>query len=225
MKTVKYFEKNAVGKDYIVGDIHGCFSLLREELTKINFNEATDRLFSVGDLVDRGTESLDSLLWISYSWFFAVRGNHEQMAIDYIDGISKDEYLYETNGGKWFLELKQKDKEVYAKAFADLPFLIELETNTGIVGIVHAECTQNDWGVTKTAATNYSPYYADVILWGRDKLRFNDNANIEGITNVVVGHTPLKHVVNLGNVVYIDTGAVYKNGFTIISADTLLRVN
>lgn len=68
------FEKNTQGKDYCVGDIHGCFSKLQEQLHVIGFNEKVDRLFSVGDLVDRGPESEEFWDWLRKPWFHAVRG-------------------------------------------------------------------------------------------------------------------------------------------------------
>ena len=50
--------RNAKGKDFIVGDIHGHYDLLMEGLERISFCKQNDRLFSVGDLIDRGPESL-----------------------------------------------------------------------------------------------------------------------------------------------------------------------
>ena len=43
---------NRKGRDFIVGDLHGCVDALRYLLREIAFDPASDRLFSVGDLVD-----------------------------------------------------------------------------------------------------------------------------------------------------------------------------
>lgn len=93
------YPANTVGRDFAVGDIHGCFTALSEALDDLGFNYNTDRLFSVGDLVDRGPESNLATEWLKYPWFHAVRGNHEQMAIDYSAGIG-GESLYIQNGGE-----------------------------------------------------------------------------------------------------------------------------
>ena len=52
------FARNVGGRDFAVGDIHGCFSHLSRSLEAIGFDAAVDRLFSVGDLVDRGPDGL-----------------------------------------------------------------------------------------------------------------------------------------------------------------------
>lgn len=75
------FARNVAGRDFAVGDIHGCFSYLERSLEVIGFDEGVDRLFSVGDLVDRGPESDQVLTWLGKPWFHAICGNHEVMAI------------------------------------------------------------------------------------------------------------------------------------------------
>ena len=51
----------AGGRDWIVGDVHGCFQTLRQALAAIDFEPGRDRLFSVGDLIDRGPHSNEAL--------------------------------------------------------------------------------------------------------------------------------------------------------------------
>lgn len=78
MNKFKRFEINTTGRDFAVGDVHGHFTKLQAALDAVGFNAATDRLFSVGDLVDRGPESADVDTWLAKPWFFAVQGNHDR---------------------------------------------------------------------------------------------------------------------------------------------------
>ena len=80
---IRYLPANSQGKDYIVGDLHGCFGLLERLLHAVHFDKCRDRLFSVGDLADRGPESLRCIQLLDEEWFYAVRGNHELMMADF----------------------------------------------------------------------------------------------------------------------------------------------
>ena len=51
-------------RDWVVGDVHGCFETLRQALRGIDFEYGRDRLFSVGDLIDRGPNSIGALEWL-----------------------------------------------------------------------------------------------------------------------------------------------------------------
>ena len=209
--SLQRFGLNASGRDFVVGDIHGCFDRLQALLDEAQFTPAADRLFSVGDLVDRGPDSLAAMEWLDKPWFFAVRGNHEQMAINFAKGHNHA-FHYERNGGRWFINLPNDEQFRIAQRFAELPLAIEVATPNGRIGIVHAEVPRNNW----RAFDVDSKEYEEIALWARERIQAMDTAEVEGIDAVFCGHTPLNDVVQLGNVTYLDTGAVFGFRLTMV---------
>ncbi|OCB02809.1 hypothetical protein BBC27_11345 [Acidithiobacillus ferrivorans] len=65
---------NLQGRDFIVGDLHGHPDVLRRLMDYVAFDYDTDRLFSVGDLVDRGPDSAGALDLLDEPWFYPVLG-------------------------------------------------------------------------------------------------------------------------------------------------------
>ena len=59
--------QNTLERDFVVGDIHGCFSTVEHALAALDCDLSRDRLFSVGDLIDHGARSDEALAWISGS--------------------------------------------------------------------------------------------------------------------------------------------------------------
>lgn len=88
--TVVHHAINTVGRDYVVGDLHGCLNMLETLLSVVGFDTKVDRLFSVGDLVDRGPDSPGCLALLEKDWFYPVLGNHDAMLIAWIYGKTKD---------------------------------------------------------------------------------------------------------------------------------------
>ena len=97
---------------YAVGDIQGCFEPFKRLLLKINFNADKDRIWSVGDLVNRGAQSLETL-----RWFYQHRdnvnlvlGNHDLHLLAISAGVREP-----TQKDKFDGILKAADRETLIK--------------------------------------------------------------------------------------------------------------
>lgn len=219
------FEPNVKGQDFCVGDIHGEYDRLISFLHKIGFNEKKDRLFCVGDLVDRGPNSAQVLEWLSQPWFFAVRGNHEQMVIDAGGSIESLKDILYWNGGGWFFSLSEEKQQEIAFELSCLPYMIEVKMPNGTTfGIVHADVPFNDWNKAKEHLYQEDEQVKNFLLWDRTRWQGTLAGNVDGIDYVLVGHTPVGDVIQENNIIRLDTGAVFLNkfkefekGFTILN--------
>lgn len=226
---VHRFERNQHGRDWIVGDIHGHFNKLERQLRRAGFNPACDRLFSVGDLVDRGPDCDLVLDWLALPWFFPVQGNHEDMAIRWPNGhMPAGNYMQ--NGGGWNIANPPELQREIAECLAVLPVAIELETDAGLVGIVHADCPADFWSDfvavlgDERVSKNMRNAVIDAAQWSRDRVDTGDASIVSGVRAVVVGHTPHRQMRVLGNVHFIDTFGWRDGEFTLLDAATLQPV-
>jgi len=216
-RVIARYPQNDEGRDFVVGDIHGMFPHLRVLLDEIGFDPGTDRLFSVGDLVDRGPESAKALEWLDKAWFHACRGNHEQFAIDSLDPVQYDLWINH-NGGAWWLDLDAASRARFREEFANLPLAIEVETASGVVGIIHADVPPLvTWSRFMELLQAHDRDAALYALWSRHRVQ-GSGPRLPvrgGVERVYCGHTPTRTTVSIANVHYIDTGAVYvREGYT-----------
>ena len=89
-----------MGRNLIVGDIHSQYGLLMDVLSAAAFSPEDDTLYSVGDLADRGPETVRLIQFLSsLPSYKPVLGNHDFWLRDYlVSGMSPSLWLIE-NGG------------------------------------------------------------------------------------------------------------------------------
>lgn len=212
---VQRFPLNTKGRDWILGDIHGAFDLVWMALQKVGWNRANDRIFVVGDLVDRGKQSLRAHRFLDLA--HVVRGNHEDEWLEaYRDGPPDPAVVevfgrLQNLGVQWWLDAEPAARDGLVTKFAALPLAIEIETTRGRVGIVHADVPRGmTWQDFTTKLRAGDTHTIKTALWGRTRLKTGDDSGVVGIGRVYAGHTPqFGSYKRQGNVYALDTGAIF----------------
>ena len=218
--TINTNQKNHV---YVVGDLHGCYSLLMQELQNIHFDFQNDLLICTGDLIDRGNENLECISLLDQTWFLTVRGNHEEMCIrGQYDPKMKD--MHARNGGSWFYRQFQKTRQRIVDRLTKLPLVIEVELKRKKVGVVHADIDIHDWNIFKEDIVKGDYKIPGIVstysnaLWGRGRIRNHSNQYdiVENIDEIYLGHTIVKQHTKIDNCHYIDVGSSFTKKLCIV---------
>jgi bis(5'-nucleosyl)-tetraphosphatase (symmetrical) len=78
---------------YAIGDVHGCYRTLKRLLAVIGYSPRRDRLWLVGDLVNRGPRSLAVLRWaagLDEARVVVVLGNHDLHLLARAAGLARE---------------------------------------------------------------------------------------------------------------------------------------
>jgi serine/threonine protein phosphatase 1 len=220
--------RNADGRDFCVGDLHGSFNVLERALDSLGFDPERDRLISVGDLIDRGPQSPRVLEFLRRPWFHAVRGNHETMLLDNIDAAEINVRWLIQAGAGWWLMLDDEERAAYPAPLSELPYTIEVDTADGRVGVVHADVPEGLHWDEFVAELPHNARLREHALWARTRIgqvqQDTPTNEVEGVNLLVVGHTPVSPITFANNVCFLDTGAAYAPNFPG-AALTLLEIH
>ncbi|MEK9714145.1 MAG: metallophosphoesterase [Thalassolituus sp.] len=204
---------NESGKDYVVGDIHGHVSQLHEQLNALGFDKSQDRLICVGDLIDRGPESIEALALLEEPWFFSVLGNHEYLMVSGMKyQNSKDRMIWLNHGGDWIMQTDSSQWQPWFEQIEALPLSIEVTNSEGVkYGIVHADFPAKHWD-------DFAGFDQDQLyrcIWSRSNFNSRAEHSIRGVDYLFHGHSITDFELKLGNRFYIEPGVFLGNEFII----------
>ena len=204
----------------VIGDIHGCYKSLRRLVEEIIGVTKYDKLYFVGDYIDRGPSSkqvLDYLIELKDTGYqvYALKGNHEEMLINaYLDQSSNNFMLWMMNGadatfksygieshtllGESSLnELPERHLSFLRK----MPYYYELDDYI----IVHA-------GINFAVSNPFEDFTS--MVWCRD---CENDLSASGGRKIIHGHTPVPLEFIQSSLqsenptdINLDAGCVYK---------------
>jgi len=201
------------GDVIVLGDIHGCFNLYESFLDHVRNSGAT--VILLGDLIDRGPKDMavlnrtQELLVDPESWglqaFYALRGNHEKMFLDAVDGYGAR--LWAQNGGDY---QNLESLTIHAGWISQLPIYLTV----GETMFVHAG-VYSGHDPAKAIADGKT----DSLVWMRDPFLSHGPEFSEWtdkLKQVVFGHSPLTAPMpyRIPDGVCVDTGAYHTGVLT-----------
>jgi diadenosine tetraphosphatase ApaH/serine/threonine PP2A family protein phosphatase len=85
-------------RNIIIGDIHGCIEEFNELLNKLNYNPIDDRVILLGDLIDRGPDSVAVVKRAQELNLECVMGNHEHKFLKWYKSHGSRGDVYDKKG-------------------------------------------------------------------------------------------------------------------------------
>jgi serine/threonine protein phosphatase 1 len=212
---------------YAIGDVHGCDAMLAEVHAKIAADLAArpasdHRIVHIGDYADRGPDSAGVIgrlaaMTANDRRVICLRGNHDQMLIDFLTDPEAGAPILLGNGGKETLRsygvalrsanyatLGRQLRELMPEAHRAFLEALPLATQFGDYLFAHAGIRP---GVPLGAQDPVD------LIWIRDEFLFDGRDH--GVV-VVHGHTPATEPEVRSNRINIDTGAVYGGPLTCL---------
>ncbi|RHY99217.1 hypothetical protein DYB35_012599 [Aphanomyces astaci] len=194
----------------VVGDVHGCFDELKQLIHDVEYDASSDVLVFVGDLVNKGPNSVDVVQFARQSGALCVRGNHDDAALSawYLrQRGTKDDARYEYTDGLSAADI----------AFLEqLPFTIDLpEINTMVVhaGVVPGvPLEEQSLGMLYRmrfvkSSTAFEGQQAGASLWA---------STYHGPKLIVFGHDAKAGLQDTPFALGLDTGCCYGKRLTAV---------
>ncbi len=203
-----------------IGDVHGCFEELMDLLDKVKYSYSKDRLYFVGDLINKGPYSKKVLEFVYNSKSKVVIGNHELGLIQ----------LYESKGNWGGSTLDHvllslgKQAKFWVKWMKQLPSFIEGDDFI----LVHAGLIPD-----KKPKEKDREILARIRTWdgkGKDlnNVKHPPWYNLyQGKKKVIFGHWAKKGLIREGNCIGLDSGCCYGRKLTayILDTDEIVQVD
>lgn len=207
---------------FIIGDIHGNFDTLQALIKMLPEGTKLSDIVLVGDLIDRGPKSREVIQWCIDNNIDTVKGNHEEMMVDWSIRKNIGDSLWLLNGGDRALDsYKEVHPDEYLKGDIDwstfdkhcdwadqLPYYLEFEDVKDEKGrhlVVSHSNIGNVWRWRDSTNNYESGQFQATVTWGRP----HKITDVPSIYNVI-GHTPQPDGPRIKSFyANVDTGCFY----------------
>jgi serine/threonine protein phosphatase 1 len=200
---------------YAIGDIHGHLDPLERLLDRLQPDLERDRLVFMGDYIDRGPSAMEVVDYVLRlrnlappEQVICLKGNHEAMFLDFLQGRETDLFLY--NGGLATV------RDYWGENWEDLKELVLPPDHRRFFQELRLYYETPDYifvhGGLKPGVKLNEQVEED-LLWVRGEFI----ASTEDFgKKVIFGHTPFRQPLVMPNKIGIDTGAAYGNYLTCL---------
>lgn len=206
----------------VIGDIHGCLSTLKALIAKAG---PVDQIISVGDLIDRGEDSLGVVQYCIDNNIQVCLGNHESMFIDAMEdylstivhpfkrmGLRESDW-WNNGGGRVFTQIPPDELPTLVEYFKSLPIYIKTDhTHNGLPVVVsHTALNMYHYNILDADPAELLRMSTSLV-WSRTQA--TSQAAVKFFS--IYGHTPTDylgtpnakpHITSTG--INLDTGCCY----------------
>lgn len=228
-------------KTFVCGDIHGNLNLLKKGLEKLGYDSRKDVVLTMGDVIDRGEESLETALFFiepektdnGLPSALSSKGNHEDFGIDAHVHKNKDWIdSWHYHGGAWtkshnedFLtDLFKKIDETFPMYF-DIDFYGKhiIASHAAVVGYDYEKITSvkdeflvKNWLLKKAESLPVEDFLAEHEDDLDEDEFLLESLPVSGVDLAIHGHSHVDNPYLYKNRLYLDTGSL-NNYLTIMT--------
>jgi len=212
---------DASKRTIVIGDIHGCLEELKRLLAELDYDPQNDIVFLIGDLVNKGPNSIGVVEYAMENNFYAIRGNNEDRILGYLTRSRMEPSYVFTKESRYLLDLSEKQ----VTWLKNLPYTMTIKSERyPDVVLVHA-------GLMPTVPIEEQCPYLMVkmrgIIDGKTQIG-TDHKDAkpwvdfwEGPELVIFGHDSERGLQKTEHAIGLDTGCVYGGKLSAIVLETM----
>ena len=204
---------------FVIGDLDADLAKFEQALKSVNFDKNHDVLFSLGDVIDRGADSVKLIKRFIELGVYMSLGNHEHMLLESLLTHDKDYFsLWVKKGGRWHIDTSDEELEFVCNYLRNRPLSYLLDYRGAKIGLSHTVSHNWNWLVS----ANDKQLAVSALLWERTIVKQRIVEDNPSISFSIHGHNTTQTPYWLGNTYHIDTN--YLGGKpTIVELERLIN--